>query len=182
VEAELSPVPETPLDDSFVLDDPSPLNDSPPTRSSPAPNPSSPAATSPSVTPLPTRRSTRRPDHRSAWNPATISTLPTPPSTQPPPQRNKSPARSSLPSTRLPPLRLAYVAVPPPRKRPLPDETPSGGFSEDDGPNVWALDSRHPAFLHNGEAFLRSVPGDDDWDGLLSKYIEFEGLAPPVSA
>ena len=52
---------------------------------------------------------------------------------------------------------------------------------EHEAPDVWALDERHPDFLHRAEQFLLTAPGGDNWRTMLLRYVQFEGLAAQVS-
>lgn len=139
----------------------------------------------PCDTPLPTtlppaqqstsRQKGGRPTRGRPPIPAPLASLPT----QHPAQGSSSPR---------PRMRLAYVDVPPrSEKRPFPssdtssEECNSGINSGHNDPDVWTLDDRHPAFLHDAKDFFLGVRGDDDWWTLLSRYVEFEGLAPEVS-
>jgi len=146
----------------------------------------------PCGTPLPTTPPpTQRPAPRKK---ASRGTRGGPTPLTPPPTQHltqKSPSLEGLADT-LPPLTprrrtlLAFVEVPPrPKKRPLlssdtSEECDSRINSGCDDPNVWNLGDRHPTFLHDAEEFFLGVPGDDDWWTLLSRYVEFEGLAPQV--
>lgn len=161
-------------------------------ESSPTPTPPDLSTMSMSATPPSPRQPTPNPDHfHPGWNHPAVLTSLTPPPTQQPAQRSpspESPPRTHSPPTLRQPLRLAYVAVPlHTRKRSLPlddvsDETSCSDTDQDyKGASVWVLDGRHPAFLHAGQEFLLNIPGGDDWQTLLSRYVKFEGLTPPVS-
>lgn len=111
--------------------------------------------------------------------PPTIRSSPTPQ-----PAQISSSAESPTHTPPSPARQFAYVAVlPPSRKRPPPSEETSDSGTDDADRNInptFTLDGRHPEFLRKGEEFLLSIPGGDDWQTLLSRYAEFEGLAPPV--
>ena len=96
------------------------------------------------------------------------------------PDLSPSPASHSQP-------RIAYLPVrQPARKRTAslsnsPDPIDHGDSNDQPSHHTWVLDERHPKFLCTGQEFLLSVPGGEDWQELLSRYVEFEGLAPFVS-
>jgi hypothetical protein len=77
------------------------------------------------------------------------------------------------------------LVTPPVRKR---ARSPGNASSDTVGPGnnqpshiPWILDEQHPQFLHNGQEFLLNVPGGYYWTKLLTNYVKFEKLAPPVS-
>ena len=147
--------------------------------------------TPPTLTsPLPSQQLTSSSNRHHRGNPTTLTPL-TPPPTQLPGRRLpflERPSHKPPPSPLCRSFRLAYVAIPSRTpKRPLPSGDTSSETSHDNASDVrenagvWALDGRHPEFLHKGEEFLLNVPGGNEWWSLLSRYTEFEGLTPTVS-
>jgi len=41
----------------------------------------------------------------------------------------------------------------------------------------WTLGTKHPDFLHNSQEYFLGVPGGEQWERLLERYVRFEGLS-----
>jgi hypothetical protein len=143
--------------------------------------PESPAAPTPPLV----RRNTLRPSRSSRR----ITTTPPPPSTRLP---TSSLPLQDPPTSPVPPPAsrsrgsVPYISVPPHRKkRPLVSSDTSGvsdtDFEGGEELSPSCLVEEHPTFLHKGLDFLLAVPGGGSWKQLLSRYVEFEKLAPLVS-
>jgi len=91
------------------------------------------------------------------------------------------------PSASYPRKNFVYVEVPLSRRKRLRAPSVTSSVSSDSESDnefprrTLILDESHPKFLLNAEKYLLAVPGNDDWKELLSRYVEFEKLAPQVS-
>ena len=101
--------------------------------------------------------------------------------------QDSSPAQDSLP----PPVSrsrmvLAYVAVPSSRLNQLRAstntqlETSNPGSDNSLPRRTQVLEGSYPAFFPQAQSFLLTILGGGDWKVLLSRYAEFEKLAPQV--
>ena len=95
-------------------------------------------------------------------------------------------AMPPISSSTHPPLCFTYITVPlSSHKRRLPDitleeEESDSKTDEHKDLGIWVLNEQHPRFLLEAKNFLADVPGDGDWQTLLSRYIKFKGLVPNV--
>lgn len=138
-----------------------------------------PTSTPTFLTPPPTQLP--QPHHARPWitvrSPANSSPLlaqRVTPDLSPSPESHFQPHLTSLPAQQLTRKRRLSLSNSP---------DPINPRDDDDQPShhTWVLDERHPEFLSEGQDFLLSIPGGEDWQELLSRYVEFEGLAPFVS-